>query len=62
VKKSPFLAYLWIKNTQKRGLSTTFPQNVDIWIVTMWKCGQVGMPLYLVKKNFENQYLENQKS
>ena len=50
------------KKSTKKGLSTTFPQNVDIWIVTMWKCGQVGMPLYLVKKNFENQYLENQKS
>ena len=61
-EKDAKIACLWIKNAQNRGLSTTFPQNVDIWIVTMWKCGQVGMPLYLVKKNFENQYLENQKS
>ena len=49
-------AHLWIKYAQKRGLSTTFPQNVDTWIVTMWKSQ------YLVKKNFEIQYIEVQKS
>jgi len=32
-------AHLWIKKHKKTRLSTTFPQNVDIWILTMWKCG-----------------------
>ena len=38
-EKDAKIACLWIKNAQNRGLSTTFPQNVDIWILTMWKCG-----------------------
>lgn len=38
-KKVAKKAYLWIKNDKKTRLSTTYPQNVDIWIVTMWKCG-----------------------
>ena len=38
-KNTAETAYLWTKNAKKTGLSTTFPQNVDIWIVTMWKCG-----------------------
>ena len=38
-KKQAENAYLWIKIKQKTGISTTFPQNVDIWTVTMWKCG-----------------------
>ncbi len=38
-KKVTKKAYLWIKNDKKTRLSTTYPHFVDIWIVTMWKCG-----------------------
>jgi hypothetical protein len=51
-KNSAETSHLWIKKRQKQGLSTTFPQNVDIWIVTMWKCGQLCKAQDIVKKKF----------
>ena len=61
-KNTAETAYLWTKNAKKTGLSTTFPQIVDIWIVTMWKCGYPWVALYIVKKNFVFQYVEAKKA